>query len=152
MSSRPTRSLSVSLCAVLLVSVALSAEPAGDRQPVFLLCPHTAHYSAWSVYFVVDKADPAKVLGIGLDKLIGKNSEDLMTGGQAATGYDKVLAAQKDSATKTENVAWLDAKDFSGGALEVRKDDALKLSVKPAGTGYDLMLSMRIAASKRFDI
>lgn len=142
--------LNAAIAALAFASlIAAGAAPAAEtiKQPIFLLCPHTEHFSAWSIYLTVDKDDPSKVISLGLDKMNGKNSEDLKP-----NGYDKVLHAQSDPSTQTENVGSLDAKDFQSGMLEVKKDNALKISMTTAAGGYRLMLSMRISADKRFVI
>jgi len=141
------------LGAVLLVMIlAPLSEPLfaedGLKQPIFLMCPHKKRFSAWSLYLSVDKADPSKVMGIGLEKLSGKNSEDL-----APDGYEKVLRAQKDPSTAREPIASLDAANFGSGQLRVEKDDALQVSVSSVdATTLRLMISMRISADLRFTI
>ena len=139
----------VVVCAVAVaasfISVARAEQAAaGVRQPLFLLCPHTAHYSAWSLYLMVDDKDPKKILSLGLEKLKDKNSKD--------TSYEDVVAAQADAKTSRENVASLDAKEFGHGELNVAKDDALHVSLTPAGDGFTLGVSLRISANDRFTI
>jgi hypothetical protein len=114
------------------------------KQPVFVLCPHTEHYSAWSLYLTVDESDPRKVLSLGLEKLVRKNSKD--------SSYDEVVAAQSDPKVEREQVASIDAKDFGSGQLNVAKDDALHVSLSPIKDGYTLMVSLRISADERFVI
>jgi len=121
------------------------AEEQGSKQPVFLLCPHAAGYSAWSLYLVVAKDDHKKILSLGLERLTKRNSKD--------SSYADVLAAQSDPQVKRELVAALDAKDFGSKQLDVAKDDALHVSLKPQADGsYDLMINLRVGASDRFVI
>lgn len=134
---------------VVLMALVLGALPTagamdGDKQPVFLMSPHKEKYSAWSLYLVVDKGDPGKVLQLGLEKLKKKNSKDMT--------YEEVLAAQRDPKTEREVLGTLDAANFSSGRIEVEKDDALHVSLTPQGSDYQLMVSIRISADKRFTI
>ncbi|MGD0089414.1 MAG: hypothetical protein ABSE73_05790 [Planctomycetota bacterium] len=125
---------------------ALAAE--GIRQPVFLLCPLKKKYSAWSLYLILDRADPGKVLALGLEKLKGKNAEDL-----APNGYEAVLAAQKDPQTAREPLGTLEAKDFARGELRIEEDDALRVSLDALGPdSYRLNVSLRVGADTRFVI
>ena len=132
------------LCCVVVSGVTRAIE--SEKQPVFLLCPHTEHFSAWSLYVLVDKSDPSKVLALGLDKLKGKN------GTETPRGYEGVLAAQSDPKTATENLGQVDAKDFGTRTLEVKQDEALKVSVSPMADGLRLMISMRLSLEQRFII
>ena len=130
---------------VLSIPGALCAEDATTlRQPIFLMCPHNEHYSAWSLALVVDKNTPSKPLKIILEKLNGKNGKD--------DGYAKVYAAQRDAKTEREELASLDAKSFGSGALRVEKDNALKVTVTPEGENFNLMIDMRISAEGHFII
>jgi hypothetical protein len=117
----------------------------GVKQPIFLMCPQKAKYSAWSLYLTVDSADHSKVLGLGLDKLVGQNA--------SGSKYAAVLAAQKSGHGKIKNLGVLNACEFGHGELAVKEDDALHVSLTPqSGGSYELMLSMRVGASDRFDI
>ncbi len=144
--------LKLTLLAVLFFNVTAAfaeAIPAsvelGEKQPVFLLCPHKDHYSAWSLYLMVDKNDPSKPLYLGLESLQNRNSKD--------ESYLKVLAAQKDPKTRREELGRLSAKDFGSGNIEVRENKALEVSLSPAADGaYHLNISMRISADGRFNI
>jgi len=137
--------------AAMLVSDAEAAAPApadGIRQPVFLLCPHRRKYSAWSVFLTVDRSDPTRVLALGLEKLTGKNSEDL-----APNGYEAVLTAQQDQKTAREVLGTLRAQDFADSVLKIEQDDALHLSVSAVGSlSYRLALSLRVGGDDRFVI
>ena len=143
----------ISLCYLLLILTivplpgtpkALAAETT-LKQSVFLICPHKEKYSAWSLFLMVDASDPAKGLSLGLEKLVKHNSKD--------TPYEAVLEAQTNEKTEREQIGMLEAKDFNGGMIEVKKDNALKVSVSPASDGgLRLMLSMRINADQRFVI
>lgn len=139
----------LSLFVVAGLAPAMPVEAAeGATQPVFLLCPHHKKYSAWSVVLKVDPADPAKVLGLALEKLTKQNSEDL-----APNGYEAVLKAQFDPKTPREVLGTLDAKDFGKEEISVKADDALHLGLTPMdGGAYRLMVSMRISADERFTI
>ena len=116
----------------------------GIKQPVFLLCPRSAGYSAWSLYVMVDEGDPHKVLSLGLEKLNHKNSKD--------SSYDDVVAAQSDPKGEHELIASMDAKDFASNQLSVAKDDALHVTLTRAKDGYALMVSLRVGANERFII
>src|SRR5262249_40568684 len=91
---------------LLLAALVVSALPItvraadGGKQPVFLMCPSNKKYSAWSVYVTVDPANPAKLTGLGLDKMKGQNISD-------SGGYDAVLKAQQDPNTAVENLGTL---------------------------------------------
>jgi hypothetical protein len=136
----------VMFVASMLLAGRASAE--GVKQPIFLLSPHRTKFSAWSLYLTVDSNDPSKVLQLGLEKLVGKNSEDL-----APSGYEAVLAAQADAKTTRESLSTLDAANFGSGQIKVEKDDALHVSLTPVDAGtYRLMVSLRIAADQRFTI
>jgi hypothetical protein len=138
-------SLLVALLAIPSGGNLVHAADDGVKQPIFLLCPHKERLSAWSLFLTVDKADPSKVVSLGLEKLKKQNSVD--------SSYEAVLAAQNDSKTEREVLGTLAAKDFSSSSLEVQKDDALKVSVSSAGEGaYRLMVSLRISADLRFTI
>jgi len=127
----------------LLPRLEAGAQDNGLRQPVFLLCPHRERLSAWSLFLLVDKNDPSKVLSLGLEKLKKQNSKD--------SSYAAVLAAQKDPKSERELIAMLDSKTFGTGVLEVQKDEALKVSVTPADQGgLRLMISLRINLDERF--
>ncbi|HYG73426.1 MAG TPA: hypothetical protein VEK08_00230 [Planctomycetota bacterium] len=138
----------LALCVAALVFPASAADTDGIKQPVFVMVPHVKKYSAWSLYVVADKKDPSKLLSFGLEKLVGKNSEDL-----SPNGFENVVAAQQDPKTQRENLGILDASQFGSGQIRVDKDDALHTSLTPVGPDtYRLMVSMRIAADKRFTI
>jgi len=81
--------LSLMLFALALVLPVEAARAEGVKQPVFVMVPHNKKYSAWSLFVVADKDDPSKLLSFGLEKLLGKNSEDL-----APNGFENVVAAQ----------------------------------------------------------
>jgi len=147
-----TRSLRIGVLAVAAATVALAdysgyaAE--GNKQAVFLICPHHKKYSAWSLFLTVDSSDPSKVLSFGLEKLVGKNSEDL-----APNGYEAVLATQEAPQTPRELLGTLAAKDLGGHELRIEKDDALHASLKALDAdSYRLYVSMRIGADERFVI
>ena len=134
-----------SLILLFSPSLARAEEPAaaGSKQPVFLLCPYKEKLSAWSLFLAVDPQNPRKVLALGLEKLKKQNAKDFT--------YDQVLAAQKNPKTERETIGSLDAKNFSGGMLEVQKDEALKVEVKPLADGsLRLMISLRINLEQRF--
>ena len=134
------------VASLLLAEGAAAAE--GAKQPIFLLSPHRTKFSAWSLYLTVDPNDPSKVLQLGLEKLVGKNSEDL-----APQGYEAVLAAQGDPKTQRETLSTLDAANFGSSQIKVEKDDALHVSLTPVDAdSYRLMVSLRIAADQRFTI
>lgn len=144
MTIRPIALAALLFTMLLTGAPALShAADAGIKQPVFLLCPHTSKYSAWSLYLTVDSADPKKVLSLGLEKLKQQNSKD--------SSYDAVVAAAKDPKTAREPVASMDAKDFGSRKLRVEKDEALFVGLTPQGEGtYLLSVSLRISADERF--
>jgi hypothetical protein len=139
--------------ASLLLFVAAALTPCsaiqaadGEHQPVFLMCPHKHKFSAWSLYVVTDKGDPKNLTALGLEKLKGKNSEDM-----APNGYENCLAAQMDSKTERETIGTLDAKDFGKSEIRVEKDDALHVGVtKVDDQTYRLSISMRCTSDKRF--
>jgi hypothetical protein len=141
--------------ASLLLFVAALLTPAsavkaadGEHYPIFLMCPHKHKFSAWSIFVIADKGDPKNISGIGLEKLNGKNSEDL-----APNGYENCLAAQMDSKTQRETLGTLDAKDFGKGEIKVEKDDALHVGVtKVDDQTYRLQISMRCTSDKRFNV
>lgn len=115
------------------------------KQPVFLLCPHTSEYSAWSLYLVVDEKDPSRVLSLGLEGLKDQNSKD--------SSYADVLVAQNNPKIVREFVAGLDAKNFSSGQLIVKNFDALRISLAlQPDKSLILTISMRVSASGRFVI
>ena len=97
-----------------------------------------------SLYVEVDKNDKSKILALGLDSLKGQNSKD--------SSYDAVVSAQSDPKVRRENLGTLKADDFGHGQIEVKKDDAMKISVTPAGKDLRLFLSMRISLDGRFEI
>ncbi|MFH0938273.1 MAG: hypothetical protein V1899_03195 [Planctomycetota bacterium] len=144
-------SKSIVLCMVvvmvggLMPRFAVGSQENSIRQPVFLLCPHRERMSAWSLFLMVDKNDPSKVLSLGLEKLKKKNSKD--------SSYETVLAAQNDFTSERELIAILDSKNFATNMLEVQKDEALKVSLSPADqSGLHLMISLRINLDQRFVI
>jgi hypothetical protein len=136
----------VVLVAMVLLPIAVARAAETDlKQPVFLLCPHSSKYSAWSLYLVVDPKDHSKVLSLGLEGLKNQNSKD--------SSYADVLVAQYDPKVAREFVAGLDAKDFSSGTLNVAVMDALHISLAPQPDGsLTLMISMRVSATGRFVI
>jgi len=113
------------------------------KQPIFLLCPENERYSSWSLYATVDKKDPSKLLGIGLDELSNHNCTD-------DGGYSKVVDVQGKTETQAVNLGTLDAKSFGAGSLKVEKDNALNVTVTPDGDKYKLMIDLRIAADQHF--
>ncbi len=138
----------LTLCcmAVLLPSGTARAEDA--RQPIFLLCPHNHKYDAWSLFFTVDPNDPQKVIALGLEKLVGKNSKDL-----SPNGYENTLAAQQDAKTPRDVLGTLPAAEFGKRQIRIEKDDALHVGIAPAGAGaYGLTISMRCTSDQRFNV
>lgn len=117
----------------------------GVKQPIFLVCPHNKGESAWSLFFMVDDSDHSQILSLGLEKLIKQNSKD--------SSYLLVMAAQHDPQVKSELITKLDAKDFATLQLDVKKDDALHVSLARRKDGsMELIFSMRVGASDRFVI
>src|SRR5258706_14657126 len=49
---------------------------ATQKYPVLLLCPDHERYSSWSLYFLVNKKEPTKVLSLGLEELSQLNHKD----------------------------------------------------------------------------
>ncbi|MCY3022041.1 MAG: hypothetical protein NTW87_23765 [Planctomycetota bacterium] len=134
--------------ATLVADCSTASAAEGANQPVLLLCPYRTRYSAWSLFLTVDRADPTKVLAMGLEELTGVNSEDLGPG-----GYEKALAKQRDPKTPRKVLDTLAARDFAAKELCIEKNDALHVSLTPAGQGtYRLMLSLRIDLERRFVI
>jgi hypothetical protein len=113
-----------------------------EKQPVFLLCPHSKGYSALSLFVEVDPADKSKVLAIGLEALKDKNSKE--------SSYDAVLQAQNDPKTEREPVGRLNVTEFASGMIHIKQHDALKVSVAPAGEDLRLTISMRVGLDQRF--
>lgn len=140
------RKLALVMCAVVYGVITVAASAADTtRQPVFLISPYKEKYSAWSLYIVTDKANPGKITTLGLEKLSKKNSKDM--------DYEDVIKAQNDSKTEREELGTLDAKEFGSGKIEVKKDEALKVSISAESNGdYKLFVSMRIAADLRFEM
>jgi hypothetical protein len=139
------------IAAMMAVLLTLGALPwtvqaeDGTKHPVFLMCPHRKKYSAWSVYVVSDKADPSKLVSLGLEKLSGANSED--------TDWDTVVKAQNDANAPREALGTLPVAEFGKGKIEIEKNDALKLTAEDAGNGtYKLVISMRCTLDKRFEV
>lgn len=134
----------IQFAALLAVSFFVGdARAEGDKQPVFLMCPHVKRYSAWSVYLTVDKSDPVKILTLGLDKLPGVNSVDL----------DGFSAVQTKQSGPGEAIGTLKFSDFGSGVIKVAKDDALHLSASPVDAEtVRLSISMRCTSDKRFVI
>jgi hypothetical protein len=138
---------SVVLTGIVFSSAAFSAQPAaeGAKQPVFLICPKHHNYSAWSLALVVDRNNPQKVLSAELDELIHKNAED--------STYEEVVAAQRNPKTPRRVLGALEASQFGRGEINVRENDALHLSLTPAGKdAFRLNLSMRINLDQRFEL
>ena len=131
----------------LLVSAGATsaAQSAGARQPVFLLCPHKETYSAWSLYLLVDKNDPSKVVAYGLEALKNQNAKD--------SSYDDVLRAQNEAKTPREALGEIQSGEIGRREITISENDALHLSLSPAGDGaYTLSVSMRVGWSDRFVI
>lgn len=137
--------LSAVLLAACFFPAALAADAVNEKQPVFLLCPKHERYGSWSLYVTVDKGDHSKVLSLGLEELVGKNSKD-------DGSYAKVLEAQMNPETTREPVATLDAASFGSGSLKVEKNNALTVTCTPTGSDYTLMIDMRISADGHFII
>jgi len=133
----------LAICALPLFAAADAPEE-GEKQPVFLLCPHSNKHSAWSIYLLVDTNDHHQILALGLESLQNQNSKD--------SSYEAVLAAQNDPKVNHEFIAKLEAKDFGSGQLDVKKDDALHITLAPEGDGFDLGISMRVSMGDRFVI
>src|SRR4029079_7545416 len=131
------------LSSVLLIAYTSRALEAGnaERQPVFLVCPHTHGYDAMSLYVDVDKNDKSKILALGLEYLKGQNSKD--------STYEAVLRAREDQKVEREHLGTLRAAEFGRGQIEVKKDDAMRISVTPSGKDLRLSLSMRISLDGR---
>src|SRR6185436_11319188 len=139
----------LALCVLLqlfgIVGAAAAEEPTTKKQPVFLLCPDRERYSSWSLYFVVDKKDPKKVLSLGLEELSQHNKMD-------DKGYGKVLEAQENPSTPRVELGSLDAKSFGSGALKIEKNNALNVTLTPDGENFKLMIDLRIEQDKRFQM
>jgi len=141
------RKIALVLCVAIYGAfpLAVKAAEGATHQPVFLICPKKEKYSAWSLYVIPDKDNPAKIATLGLESLDKKNSAD--------ESFDDVVKAQSDGKTQREDLGKLDAKDFGSGKIEVKKDEALRVSITPESNGdYKLNVSMRIAASDRYDM
>lgn len=124
-------------------SIESKAPPAEfEKQYVFLICPHTESTSSWSLFIVVDKEHPSKALALGLEVLTGKNSKELT--------YRGVLAAQKDPATRRNEIGRLDAKQFSNSKLEVKENNLLSIKVEETAEGLKLVVDARISADGHF--
>jgi len=138
--------IQILVCLLLALAGAAGAHEASnaEKQPVFLICPHNHGYDAMSLYVEVDKNDKSKILALGLESLKGQNSKD--------SSYEAVLRAQNDPNVRSENLGVLKAGDFGHGQIEVKKDDAMKISVTPTGKDLRLFLSMRISMDGRFNI
>lgn len=137
--------LSMRLAAVVTVAFAATVSEAAEsvKQPVFLLCPHTENFSAWSLFLEVDSKDQAKIRRLVLEELSNMNSKE--------SSYEKVQAAQRSSDGKREQVAELSAEDFGRKELRVKQDDALHVSMESIdGQTYRMNLSLRVGASDRF--
>jgi hypothetical protein len=138
----PTAIAIVAMTCLLPCGFAQASEQ-GLKQPVFLLSPHTAGYSSWSLYVIVADNDHSKVLSLGLETLVQRNSK--------TSPYEQVLAAQHNPRTKREFVTALDARDFTTKQLIIDKDNALHVSLAPQADGsFALMLSARVSLDGRF--
>ncbi|HLX61475.1 MAG TPA: hypothetical protein VKX17_09355 [Planctomycetota bacterium] len=124
-------------------AIRAAEEAETKKQPIFLMCPENERYSSWSIYATVDKKDPSKLLGIGLDELSNHNCAD-------DGGYSKVVDVQGKSDAPAVNLGTLDAKSFGSGSLKVEKDNALNVTVTPDGDKYKLTIDLRIAADQHF--
>ena len=137
--------LSVIVMATSCFAATVVAEEGTEKQPVFLLCPHHERYGSWSLYVTVNKSDPSKVLNLGLEELVEKNSKD-------DGGYEKVIDAQNNPATSRMDLGTLDAKSFGSGSLRVAKNNALNVTCTPVEKGLQLMIDMRITSDGHFVI
>ena len=112
------------------------------KQPVFLFCPHRESANSWSLYVLVDKNDPTKPLGLGLEELSGKNSKD--------NTYNGVLDAQKNPGTQRNPVSFLEAKNFGASTLDIKENNMLSIGVTPAKDGLHLEVNARISIDQHF--
>jgi hypothetical protein len=127
-----------------LLSAPVNAADEGVRQPVFLLCPHKEGNSAWSLFLKVDKADPSKVLYLGLESLNKVNSLD-------SKSFDAVVEAQRKDSTPRTELQKLDAAQFGKGEIKVEKNNALLVTATANADGsLKLNISMRRTSDKRF--
>jgi len=132
---------------ILAAAMGVPAEDGslGAKQPVFLLCPHHETYSAWSIFLNVDRADPSKILGLGVESLRGKNSRD--------TSYEDVLAVQQDSRFDREFLGGLNAAEFDKSEIRVSEHDALHVSLTPMeNNAYRLNISLRVGQTDWFEV
>jgi hypothetical protein len=115
------------------------------KQPVFLICPRKETYSSWSIFMLVDKRDPSKVVSLGLESLKNLNGKD--------TSYDEVLRAQSNEKLPREQLGALTAGEFGRREIVVAENDSLHLALTPGGINeYSLMINMRVGWSDRFVI
>ena len=114
------------------------------KQPVFILCPHKAGYSAWMIYVETDREDPAKLKSVCLESLKKVNSIDHR--------YEEIIDFVANPKTAREQLDKLPADRFSGGSLNINKNDALHISLTPIGNDYQLNLNMRVGATDHFII
>jgi len=142
--------LGISMTLVIAISHAafgqdVKAAELGTKQPFFLLCPHQEQFSAWSLYFCTDKSDPSKVLRLGIEKIVNRNSKE--------SSYESVLLAQNNPNSLREQVGALEAADFGKKEFRIEDHDALHLSiVRVDDFTYRLSLSLRISMDERFTI
>ena len=115
-----------------------------EKQPVFLFCPHKESTAAISLYVIVDKNDPSKALGLGLEELAGKNSKEHT--------YKGVLAAQKDPATRRNEISRIDAKDFGRSKLEAHDASQLSIGVAETPEGLKLDMDARVSVDDHFHV
>jgi len=114
------------------------------KQPVFILCPHKSGYSAWMIYVEVNREDPGKLKSLCLESLTHINSIDYHE--------DEIINLVASPKTAREQLDRLPADRFSVGSLNVKKNDALHVSVTRTGDDYQLNLNMRVGASEHFII
>lgn len=146
MNSKATKLL-IRLAAVVAFAftVAVSGAAEAAKQPVFLLCPHTENFSAWSLFLDVDPNDPSKIRRLVLEELSNMNSKE--------ASYEKVQAAQRSSDGKREQIAELSAEDFGRKELRVNRNDALHVALESIDNQtYRMNLSLRVGMSDRFVI
>lgn len=112
------------------------------KQPLFLICPHVEGSSSLSLYAIVDSKDTSKLLGVGLEELVGKNSKD--------NQYSDVQKAQVDSSVQKNTISELKLDSFPKGQLTYQ--DILKINVVIKDGIYSLDIDSKTSIDGHFQV
>lgn len=125
-------------CLLSLVSLNLWSED--QKINLLLICPHNTGKSSYSVYVIIDKNSPDKLLSVGLEELKNKNSFD--------NKYEEVINAQFDDNFFKEKIDQISINDIN--EKEINFKDILKFKLSKNDNGYTIHIDSKVSVDKNF--